>query len=269
MRWLLVTVIVLLSLEEFFPALPAALGVLQFFGGLAAALGAQIYRYRRHASPVQRQQIKWVVFGFGPTFGAALGWLVLGALFPALGQPGPAGVLYEMAGDALGNIWFLPVPLCVGIALLRYRLWEVDSLINKALVYGLLTGLLGTLYAGLIIGLESLAGAITGQAATNPVILVISTLAIAALFLPVRRRVQQVIDRRFYRRKYDAEQTLAAFSAALRNEVDLAQIREQLLAVVQETMQPAHVSLWLAQPERQFTEQARRLGHQASHNEQA
>jgi hypothetical protein len=127
--------------------------------------------------------------------------------------------------------------------MLRYRLWDIDTLINKALVFGSLTALLGALYAGLIIGLESLAGAIIGgQAAQNPLVLVVSTLAIAALFLPVRRRIQAVIDRRFYRKKYDAEKTLAAFSAALRQETDLLQIRKQLLEVVQETMQPAHVT---------------------------
>ena len=110
------------------------------------------------------------------------------------------------------------------------------------------TGILGVLYAGLIIGLESLAGAIIGQASGQPVALVISTVAIFALFQPVRKNIQALIDRRFYRKKYDAEKTLAAFSTVLRNEVDLDQLREQLLAVVQETMQPAHVSLWLRQP---------------------
>ena len=134
--------------------------------------------------------------------------------------------------------------------MLRSHLWDIDTLINKAMVYGSLTGLLGTLYAGLIIGLESLAGLFGGMAAQNPVALVVSTLAIFALFLPARRRIQSFIDRRFYRKKYDAEQTLAAFSASLRQEVDLEQLREQLLAAVQETMQPAHVSLWLRQPER-------------------
>ena len=127
----------------------------------------------------------------------------------------------------------------------RSRLWDIDAIINKALVYGLLTGLLAALYAGLIIGLESLAGLIAGQAAINPLVLVISTLVIYALFRPLRRRVQAIIDRRFYRRKYDAARTLAAFSATLRNEVDLATLSEHLVGVVEETMQPASVSLWL------------------------
>jgi len=145
---------------------------------------------------------------------------------------------------AVGICLTLSFPLSLGVAMLRYRLWEIDTLINKALVYGLLSGLLAALYAGLILGLESLVGPVTGQEA-QPVVIVVSTLVIAALFQPLRRRLQQLVDRRFYRHKYDAEKTLAAFSATLRNQVDLKQIREQLLAVVQETMQPASLSLWI------------------------
>ena len=152
------------------------------------------------------------------------------------------------------------LPLSIGLAILRYRLWDVDALINKALVYGGLSGILGALYAGLIIGLENLAGTITGgQTTRQPVVLVVSTLAIAALFLPVRSRIQSLIDRRFYRKKYDAEKMLAAFSATLRQETDLKQVREHLIALVQETMQPAHVSLWLRQPERRPSGLAHRL----------
>jgi hypothetical protein len=151
------------------------------------------------------------------------------------------------------------IPLSVGVAILRYRLWDIDTIINKALVYGSLSVLLAALYGGLILGLESLAGQFTGQATSNPPVLVVSTLAIAALFVPVRRRIQASIDRRFYRQKYDAQQTLDAFSATLREALDLEHLREHLLAVVQETMQPAHVSLWLRPPTRLPTEQAQRL----------
>jgi hypothetical protein len=142
----------------------------------------------------------------------------------------------------------LIMPVSITIAILRYRLWDIDGLINRALVYGSLTGLLGMLYFGLLIGLEGLAGLVTKQA-SQPVVLVVSTLAIAALVQPLRSRLQNIIDRRFYRRKYDAEKTLAAFSAALQREVDLDQVRQRLLSVVDETMRPAGVSLWLRQPE--------------------
>jgi hypothetical protein len=143
----------------------------------------------------------------------------------------------------------LLIPIFITIAVLRSRLWDIDVIINKTLVYGSLTSLLAGIYAGLIIGLESLVGTLTG-AVNQPVVLVVSTLAIAALVQPLRKHIQALIDRRFYRRKYDATKTLVTFSATLRNEVDLEQLRAQLIAVVQETMQPTQVSLWLRSPER-------------------
>jgi hypothetical protein len=235
---------------------------------LVSLVAVQIYRYRRVSTPTQRQQTKWVVLG---TSVAAVGSIIFTEL--TLSFPGPFSsypqlyVLVYFFGLYLLSP--LLIPLSFGVALLRSHLWDIDSLINKALVYGLLTGLLGALYAGLIIGLESLAGAISGQAANNPVVLVVSTLAIAALFLPMRRWIQNVIDRRFYRKKYDAAKTLEAFSATLRQETDLEQIRAQLLAVVQQTIQPAQVSLWLRPPTSASTEQAHRLEPQADGQEQA
>ena len=130
------------------------------------------------------------------------------------------------------------VPVFIVIAILRSRLWDIDTLINRALVYGSLTALLAALYAGLIIGLQHLTGLVAGPFASNPVILVVSTLAIAALFQPLRTWLQSLIDRAFYRRKYDAEKTLSAFGRSLGQEVDLEQIRRQLVAVASETMQP-------------------------------
>ncbi len=209
--------------------------------GLAGVALAQLYRYRRVSTPLQRQQTKWVVLGLATPIAALVGGSILTLLFPALSSQGS---LISLAAN-WSSLALIFVPLSFGFAILRYRLWGIDAIINKALVYGSLTALLAGVYAALVIGLQSLAGITTVHFADQPVALVISTLATVALVQPVRRRLQGVIDRRFYRRKYDAEKTLAAFTVALRNEVDLNDLRTDLLAMVQETMQPAHASLWL------------------------
>jgi hypothetical protein len=134
-------------------------------------------------------------------------------------------------------------PIAIGIAILRYRLYDIDLLINRTLVYGSLTAMLVTLYFGGIVVLQRMFVFLTGQQSTLAV--VASTLLIAALFTPLRRRIQSFIDRRFYRRKYDARKTLEAFSTKLKNETDLEALNNDLVGVVRETMQPAHVSLWL------------------------
>ena len=146
--------------------------------------------------------------------------------------------------------------LGLGFAILRFRLWDIDILINRTLVYLMLTISLALIYFGLVIGLGALVRLFTGQIAQSPVVIVVSTLAIAAFFQPLRRRIQAIIDRRFYRRKYDAAKTLEAFSVTLRTETDLDRLSEQLVAVVEETMQPAHVSLWLRPSEHDRTRQA-------------
>jgi len=137
----------------------------------------------------------------------------------------------------------LSVPIAIGVAILRYRLYEIDLIINRTLVYGALTVLLVALYFGGIVVLQRVFVTLTGQQSTLAV--VASTLLIAAMFTPLRRRIQSFIDRRFYRRKYDARKTLETFSAQLRNETDLDALSDDLVGVVRETMQPAHVSLWL------------------------
>jgi hypothetical protein len=181
-----------------------------------------------------------------------LGWVLLRSIFPWLAQPGSFSNVFF--GTVLWALLFNCIPLSIGIAMLRYRLWDIDILINRTLVYGSLTSLLALLYFGLIFALQSLFQGMFHQ--NNAVAIVVSTLVIAALFQPLRHRIQAIIDRRFYRRKYDAAKTLEAFSATLRNEVDLNQLRAELVAVVQETMQPAHVSLWLRSPEHDRTHQA-------------
>ncbi len=211
-----------------------------------STIGIQVYRYVRVYDAVQRQQTKWFVFAFAVTFTLYILVIALPGVIPALAAPGS---WYQFFDVGIAPIIFFPIPLGIGIAILRYRLWEIDRVINRTLVYTLLTAILAVIYAGLIIALQSLVRALTGAVAEQPLIIVASTLVIAALVQPLRRRIQASIDRRFYRRKYDATRTLAAFSATLRNEVDLTTLSEHLIAVVQETMQPTHVSLWLRPPE--------------------
>ena len=136
-------------------------------------------------------------------------------------------------------------PTAIGIAILRYRLYEIDTLINLTLVYGSLTGMLVAIYFGVVAGAQEIFRVLTGQAEGSQLAIVVSTLVIAALFAPLRLRIQSFIERRFYRRKYDAAKTLEAFSARLRDQTDLDALNADLVGVVRETMQPAHVSLWL------------------------
>jgi hypothetical protein len=138
---------------------------------------------------------------------------------------------------------FTTLPIAVGIAILKYRLYDIDLLINRTLVYGALTATLVAMYVGSIVVLQGLVRALTGQ--ESQLAVVASTLLIAALFNPLRRRVQGFVDRRFYRRKYDARKTLEAFSTTLRDETDLRALNDHLVGVVRETMQPTHVSMWL------------------------
>jgi hypothetical protein len=207
---------------------------------------AQIYRYRSVSTVVERQQTKWIVFAFATIILSELVFLVPLLFSPALSQPGS---LYNLIISNVSILVLLLGPFSLYLAITRYRLYDIDVIIRRTLVYSILTTLLALVYFGLVIGLQSLVQLVTGTLSEQPLVIVASTLAIAALFQPLRRGIQRSIDRRFYRSKYDAAKTVAAFSATLRQEVDLEQLREQLLAVVQETMQPAHVSLWLRPPE--------------------
>ena len=208
--------------------------------GIGAVL-VQVYRYRHVSTPRQRQQTKWLVFGMSIAVAGNIGARLLYyfVLLPLL----PGSALAGALEISLIMLSLLVIPATFGIALFSSHLWDVDVLINRTLVYGTLTVILTGVYVGLVIGLQALLRGIISQ--DNSVAIVISTLAIAALFQPLRRRIQAIIDRRFYRNKYDAAKIIAAFSATLRQEVDLDQLREDLLTVVQETMQPSHVSLWL------------------------
>jgi len=242
MRWVFVVELVYGGFNIFFPvssfnpfSTSQVLGGLIFLGLIGNIVVVQIYRYRRVSSPAQRQQTKWVVSGMSMGWGGYLVIFTLSLVFPSLFQIGSLVSLID--GIAVYGFMLL-VPLSIGFAILRARLWDIDLIINRTLVY-----------FGCVVALQALVRGLTGQASGNPLVVVSSTLVIAALFNPLRKGLQKLIDRRFYRRKYDAARTLAAFSATLRHEVDLNQLREDLVAVVQETMQPAHISLWLRQPE--------------------
>jgi len=249
-RWMRWAIVVFIAGQVPFTLFPNALttpnpstpapGFLVFVGEAAILVVVQLYRYRRVSSPLQRQQTKWVVYGFAVPITVYVIGIVPSLMFPVLAVPGS---LYGLAFIAVQDFLGLLTPLSFGFAMLRSRLWDIDILINRTLVYGTLTVLLAGVYVSLVIGLQALLRGIIRQ--DNSVAIVISTLAIAALFQPLRSRIQTIIDRRFYRRKYDAVKTLAAFSTTLRQEVDLDQLREQLQAVVQETMQPASLSLWI------------------------
>ncbi len=206
---------------------------------LVAAIFVLIWNYRASRNAVSRQKIRWIMFATLVSGGGSIFvWHLPNIL---LGHP-------IISTNALGLL-ALPYPLALAIAIVRHRLFDIDLLINRTLVYGTVTTTLSFIYVGLVFALQSLTHALTGEAGDNPLVVVCSTLVIAALFNPLRRRMQAIIDRRFYRRKYDAAKTLAAFSSTLRQEVDLDQLREHLVTVVQETMQPAYVSLWLRPPE--------------------
>jgi hypothetical protein len=207
---------------------------------LVLALGpvaaASVVVGRRKARGVERQQIKWLLYAGAIFF---VGIFLKNTIFSLLG-----GVPWGMwVGNLLVALGGLGGPIAIGIAILRYRLYEIDTLINRTLVYGSLTAMLVALYFVGIVVLQRFFVLLTGQQSTLAV--VASTLLIAALFTPFRHRIQSFIDRRFYRRKYDARKTLETFSLKLRDETDLEALNNDLVGVVRETMQPAHVSLWI------------------------
>jgi hypothetical protein len=222
---------------------PAWVSVVAVTLTYGSTIAVTLWRYQHVFSPVQRQQVKWPLYALIITF-ALKATSVAIFLSPSLG--GAVATLAPFLNVAIdsGVTLFAAIALC--IAILRYQLFDIDRLINRTLVYGLLTGILGAAFVVAVIGLQRLFRSMTGQ--ESPLALVASTLFIAGLAQPLRGRLQKLIDRRFYRRKYDAQKALAAFSATLRHEVSLSELQERLIAVVTETMRPTHVSLWLATP---------------------
>ena len=207
------------------------LGVLLLGVGTIGAAASVVVRFRRSLG-VERQQMEWFLYA------AALLLLVPVAVLAS-------DFLPEIVSSVALGLPLVALPTAIGIAVLRYRLYEIDTLINRTLVYGSLTAMLAVVYFGGVATTQAIFRALTGHAQQPQLAIVVSTLVIAALFTPLRRRIQSFIDRRFYRSKYDARKTLEAFSAKLRDETDLDALSDDLVGVVWETMQPAHVALWL------------------------
>jgi hypothetical protein len=219
--------------------------ILELLGRLGAAIllvccvlaVISVFVRLQSAQGEERQQIKWFAYAAAVLLSTFFLGLPLAGVIAAIGW-GWAELIPFVIG-------ILAIPAAVGVAMLRYRLYDIDVVINRTLVYGSLTLMLALVYFGGVTATQAVFTVLTGQEEQPQLAIVVSTLVIAALFNPLRRRIQSFIDRRFYRKKYDARKTLEAFSAQLRNETDLNALSDDLVGVVRETMQPAHVSLWL------------------------
>jgi hypothetical protein len=225
---------------------------------VAAALS--LFMRLRRAIGVERQQLKWFAYAAAAV---AIGPFFAYIIPEAIGAP----LWFEWAGIALLCAGLAGIPISMGIAILRYRLYEIDLIINRTLVYGSLTALLAAVYFSGVAATQAIFRALTGQEQQPQLVVVVSTLVIAALFNPLRRRIQGFIDRLFYRRKYDAAKTLAAFSARMSEESDLEKLGEDLVGVVTETMRPSHVSLLLRpDPEPKEEKKKRAAIREAGHD---
>lgn len=217
-----------------------------YFGVFLLSIGCQVYRYRRVSTTAQRQQTKWIFVSILtlPALDLLMRGVVMPALFPDLFKPGVTHIIYNLISNPLWVAGFFLVPIAFAVAIFRYRLYAIDLIIRRTLVYSVFTAALALVYFSSVVLLQALSRVFSGEQ-QHEIITVVSTLVIAALFIPLRARVQNAIDRRFYRRKYDAAKTLEAFGTSVRDEVDLDTLRQDLLGVVQDTMQPTHTSLWL------------------------
>ncbi|HZC05266.1 MAG TPA: hypothetical protein VE338_06465 [Ktedonobacterales bacterium] len=243
MGWLLIPACAALVLTLILPVDSGAqLNVLSIC--LVGLVLAQVYRYRVVSTPLQRQQTRWVIVGIAATVLVQIVLALLPILDPALAA---ADSLFFIVQASVSTVALTFGPIAFAIAVLRYRLYDLGLLLNRTLVYGLVTSVLAAVYVGSVFALQQVARGVTGQK-DSPLAIVLATLVVAALFQPVRARIQTFIDRRFYRRKYDAAKTLAAFSASLRSEVNIDSLCHELISVADETLRPAHVSLWLASP---------------------
>ena len=266
-RWTVAMVVswaILMAFAIFFPELPLSLAAWPFFVQLlvllvwtGVGLFAQLHRYLEVSTPLQRQQTKWAIAGLILAVVGPFAYFLTFVIVPALNDPDVPNILYQRVGASLFALSLvvrlvgitvmalatLIFPISFVIAILRYRLWDIDVIINRTLVYGALTGTLILIYLFGVALLQGIFRSLTGQG--DQLAIVATTLAIAALFNPLRGRIQAVIDRRFYRRRYDAALALAAFSGTVQDEVELEDVSQALLQLVIETVQPSQSSLWL------------------------
>jgi hypothetical protein len=236
-RWTLPFLLVI-----FLPTSFLIVAMIVILGYLVLTIYSRVFRYRHISGALQRQQTKWVAVGLASQLIVMGSWAFVATVYPAQNASVErATVLLVLLPIVLilGSLF----PISVTVAILRYRLWDIDLVINRTLVYGTLTGLLALVYFLSVVLLQILIRGLTGQ--ESPLAVVASTLVIAALFSPLRQRIQAVIDRRLYRRKYDAAQTLEAFSETLRDEVDLDELSGSLIQIVDRSVQPERISLWL------------------------
>ncbi len=242
-RWLLPVWLGLMALFSL-QLLPDSLAFAPVALYLVLGIGSQGYRFARRSNPVQRQQTKWVLFSFAFLVVMAIWSISILAGNQSEQQFTVRDLWVSTIAVSLFTVSLAMLPISIGVAILRYRLWDIDVIIRKTLVYTVLTALLALVYLGIVVLLQALFGRLAGVEQSTLAI-VISTLAIAALFTPLRRRIQDAIDRRFYRKKYDAQQVLAQFAITARDETDLDALLAELARVVDETLQPEHVSVWL------------------------
>jgi hypothetical protein len=251
LRWVLVPLAPLLAGAFLIAQYPGRTSpIWQWFNIISILVGwvglggySLIYRYRRVASAVERQQTKWVVVGFFMLFATSTIYLVISALYPPW-QPSPARLAALSVNGVTYALGYAGFAVCLGFAILRYRLWDIDLLIRRTLLYSTLTATLGALYFVTVIGLQWVLGGLVGGGSSAAIIA--TTLLIAVLFQPLRRRLQAAIDRRFYRRKYDAALALAAFAATARDDIDLDELTGRLKDALDQTLQPAHSAVWLS-----------------------
>lgn len=254
-RWLALVWLTLVIAWVLFPSLPANLVYISTWSDNLAlsftiyglwylsGVAAQVYRYKRVSRPVQQQQTKWVVLGTSAAVAAFFFFNMPLIFFPQLDRPGYAHLLYNFFARPAYIMVTAFVPASMAISILKYRLWEVDRIINRSLVYGILTLILGVAYIIMVLVLRTSLVSFTDNPSTITTIL--STLAVAAMFHPVRKFLQAWIDRQFFRRKYDAQMTLEQFRISIRNKVDIGSLSNELIRLVDKTIQPETISLWL------------------------